>query len=48
MKCPSCLKDISDKIIAKYLASKGGAKSKRKIDSDQQIKMQNGRKKSNK
>jgi len=43
MKCPACLKEISDKIIAQYLASKGGAKSRRKITREQQIKMQVGR-----
>lgn len=44
MKCPSCLQNISDIIIAKYLASKGGAKSKREISSTAQEKMQAGRK----
>lgn len=44
MKCPSCFKEISDKIIARYLASKGGAKSRREITLEQQIKMQAGRK----
>lgn len=45
MKCPECFKNISDIIIAKYLASKGGAKSKREISSTAQEKMQAGRKK---
>lgn len=44
MKCPSCLKEISDNIIARYLASKGGAKSKRHISTFAQKKMQAGRK----
>jgi hypothetical protein len=44
MKCPSCLKEISDRIIAIYLASKGGRKSKRAITSSQQKVMQKGRK----
>lgn len=44
MKCPECLIEISDKLIARYLASKGGAKSKREINPEQQAKMQHGRK----
>ena len=47
MKCPLCLKHISDRIIARYLASKGGSKSRREITSEQQAKMQNGRKEKN-
>ncbi len=43
MKCPLCLKEISDRIIAAYLASKGGSRSKRVITSKQQKKMQRGR-----
>jgi hypothetical protein len=47
MKCPLCLKQISDKIIARYLASKGGIKSKREITTSQQDKMQRGRQEKN-
>ena len=43
MKCPNCLKNISDILVAKYLASKGGAKSKRSISEEAQAKMQEGR-----
>jgi len=45
LKCPKCLTELSDKIIARYLASKGGAKSKRVITAEQQIKMQEARSK---
>lgn len=44
MHCPRCLQNISDIVIAKYLASKGGAKSRREISSTAQEKMQAGRK----
>ncbi|MFQ5965663.1 MAG: hypothetical protein ACE5KZ_15420 [Candidatus Scalinduaceae bacterium] len=43
MKCPNCKKEISDKIIAKHLASKGGTISKREITTRQQKDMQAGR-----
>jgi len=45
MKCPHCGKNISDKMISKHLASKGGAKSKRTITPAQQKKLQAARKK---
>ncbi len=35
MKCPHCGKNISDKEIAKHLASKGGRKSKRTLTKEQ-------------
>jgi hypothetical protein len=35
MKCPHCGKNISDKLIAKHLASKGGSKSRRVLTSEQ-------------
>ncbi len=44
MKCPHCNKQIPNEQIAKALASKGGAKSKRKITPEQQAKMQKARK----
>ena len=43
MICPHCKKDIPDKTVAKHLASKGGAKSKRTITPEQQAKMQERR-----
>ena len=43
--CPKCLKSISDKTIAQYWGAKGGSKSKRVITAEDQIKMQEGRKK---
>lgn len=45
MKCPHCHQTISDELIAKHLASKGGKKSVRKITPEQQAKMQAARKK---
>jgi predicted transcriptional regulator len=35
MKCPKCGKKISDKEIAKHLASKGGSKSRRVLTPEQ-------------
>jgi predicted transcriptional regulator len=35
MKCPKCGKKISDKAIAKHLASKGGSKSRRVLTPEQ-------------
>lgn len=35
MKCPKCGSDISDKAIAKHLASKGGSKSRRTLSPKQ-------------
>jgi hypothetical protein len=35
MKCPRCGKKISDKAIAKHLASKGGSKSRRVLTPEQ-------------
>jgi len=35
MKCPHCGKNISDKQIAKHLASKGGQKSRRTLTKEQ-------------
>jgi len=43
MKCNHCNKEISDEKIAKYLAAKGGSKSKRVITLQQQERMQAGR-----
>ena len=43
MDCPHCKTTIDDKIIAKYLAAKGGSKGKRKISKEAQVKMQAGR-----
>jgi hypothetical protein len=43
MKCPKCGTKISDKLIARHLASKGGTHSKRVITPDQQKKMQAAR-----
>jgi len=45
MNCPHCNKKISDELIAKYFASKGDSKSKRKITPEQQAKMQKARQK---
>jgi hypothetical protein len=39
MKCPKCGSNISDKLIAKYLASKGGSKSRRVLTPEQARKM---------
>jgi len=39
MKCPHCDGRISDKVIARYLASKGGKKSKRVLTTEQAQKM---------
>ena len=39
MKCPHCLKEINDKIISKYFASKGGSASRRKLSSNDAKKM---------
>lgn len=44
MDCPHCKKTIDDKMIAKYLAAKGGSKGKRLISPEAQAKMQAGRK----
>ncbi len=35
MKCPKCGSKISDKAIAKHLASKGGSKSRRILTPEQ-------------
>jgi hypothetical protein len=35
MKCPQCGTKISDKAIAKHLASKGGSKSRRVLTPEQ-------------
>jgi len=35
MKCPKCGSRISDKVIAKHLASKGGSKSHRILTPEQ-------------
>lgn len=35
MKCPHCGKEISDKLIARHLASKGGQKSRRTLTTEQ-------------
>ena len=35
MKCPYCKKEISDKIISKHLASKGGKASRRILSPEQ-------------
>ena len=43
MNCPHCRKLIDDKLIARYLASTGGKKSKRKITPEQQATMQAAR-----
>jgi hypothetical protein len=43
LKCPNCFKTISDKIVAQYFGSKGGAKSKRSITPEDQAKMQKGK-----
>ena len=45
MNCPHCKKEIDDKEITKHFAAIGGSKSKRKINPEQQKKMQEGRKK---
>ena len=39
MKCPKCGTKISDKVIAKHLASKGGSKSRRVLTPEQARKM---------
>lgn len=39
MKCPHCGEKISDKVIAKHLASKGGSKSRRVLTPEQARKM---------
>jgi hypothetical protein len=39
MKCPKCGAKISDKAIAKHLASKGGSKSRRVLTPEQARKM---------
>lgn len=39
MKCPKCGTKISDKAIAKHLASKGGSKSRRILTPKQARKM---------
>jgi len=43
MKCPHCNGEISDTEAARYIASKGGSKSKRRITPEQQAKMQAAR-----
>jgi len=45
MKCPNCKHALSDKTIARHLASKGGLKSKRTISKKQQAAMQEARRK---
>lgn len=35
MKCPHCQQEITDDLIAHYLASKGGKKSKRVLTPEQ-------------
>lgn len=37
MKCPHCNKEISDQLIAKHLASKGGKKSSERMTKEQRI-----------
>jgi hypothetical protein len=44
MICPHCKKDIPDAAVARHLASKGGAASKRTITPAQQRKMQAAKK----
>ena len=39
MRCPKCGTKISDKAIAKHLASKGGSKSRRVLTPEQARKM---------
>ena len=39
MICPHCNTDISDKLIGKHLASKGGKKSRRKLTPEDAKKM---------
>ena len=43
MKCPHCRKEISNEVISRALASKGGRKSKRSISPEAQTKMQEAR-----
>jgi len=45
MKCPYCSHEITDKLIAHYLASKGGKKSKRVLTPEQARKMVEAREK---
>lgn len=44
MDCPHCQKRIDDATLARYLASKGGKRSRRAITPEQQEKMQEARK----
>lgn len=39
MECPKCGNKISDKIVARHLASKGGRKSRRVLTPEQARKM---------
>ena len=45
MKCPHCLQEIADNLIAHYLASKGGKKSKRTLTPEQAKEMVESREK---
>jgi hypothetical protein len=47
MKCPHCKKEISNDVLNKHFASRGGKTSKRKITPEQQAKMQTARRKPN-
>ncbi len=44
MKCPHCDQGIDEGLLKKHFSSIGGKNSKRKITSEQQAKMQAGRK----
>lgn len=43
MICPNCCREIDDKLIAAYLASKGGSKSRRTLTTEQAQAMQAAR-----